>query len=290
MSEKPQVLAAKVRVPCACKKSFVAAIDDYANFARCPHCDNVVWIDASAKVHEMDPVEYPDKDMIVQGEVEAPEEEHEAATVLRDRVLDAAIAYLARGHLAQRENEPGEVRDLREAVSAFFAAKVAAAWAARTSDPVSDIQAAVRPTSISTGPLVVGPAQAENMARAEKVLRGASGPRCAICDRRVDRLEFTNNYEHPGPPHTFVIESKSVAVTCHGQTFRLKLPPSARLPDVFFAPLADAAAERAFLATAREMTREGDVIAAQDMDGNVRVIRHLSREEAERALVEGRTS
>lgn len=71
-----KILGARARVSCSCGKPYVVAIDDYTNFARCPHCDAVVWIDATAKVHETDPVEHPDKDMIAQGEVEEATTRH----------------------------------------------------------------------------------------------------------------------------------------------------------------------------------------------------------------------
>jgi hypothetical protein len=67
---KAKIQTCCVRIQCACGSPFVADLDDIANFARCPSCDDVVWIEVEATVHEIDAVEHPDADMIAQGRVE----------------------------------------------------------------------------------------------------------------------------------------------------------------------------------------------------------------------------
>jgi DNA-directed RNA polymerase subunit RPC12/RpoP len=65
-------LEIQCEIQCTCKASFVADLDDYTNFARCPDCGNVVWIKADATVYELDPVEYPDSEMIAEGRAPRP--------------------------------------------------------------------------------------------------------------------------------------------------------------------------------------------------------------------------
>lgn len=69
------VVSAQVRIVCGCEVTFDVSLDEYADFAECPECGDVCWVDVEAREHwTTDPCERPDEDMIAVGTVikEAP--------------------------------------------------------------------------------------------------------------------------------------------------------------------------------------------------------------------------
>ena len=105
-------------------------------------------------------------------------------------------------------------------------------------------------------------------------------PWCAACKAPVAQTEVECNIERGMPI------SRTVTMKCHGATFRTVIGIRDALPTIAFEPLADAAAERAFLARAVGLSRDADKITAEDKHGNIVQIQYLSREEAERLFVE----
>lgn len=102
---------------------------------------------------------------------------------------------------------------------------------------------------------------------------------CAVCNRPVAQTHIEGKTDQGMPV------GRLVTMSCHGATWRSALGVYDPLPDVAFAPLADADAGRAFLARARDMFCQGDTFAATDYDGNVVQFRHLSQQEMGRWLV-----
>lgn len=120
--------------------------------------------------------------------------------------------------------------------------------------------------------------------------RKSGVPWCAICNSPVKTVDVSSGTRLVHSPVRGARgytrpSTKSVTVTCHGQEYRATLSFNAPLPDVFFAPLADAAAEREFCARASEVTHRDGVVVATDENGNVVQIHHLSAEDAAQAMM-----